>query len=232
MKNYEINSRILDVWKRFPQHRNIPNLILRELKKNALVCIGFNPSLSPSGIKNMLKDTEYKKLSLKEIESRYIWKGENSIDYKFEETAEKNSIDNHQYFRQFKNLAREIGLESEFLDLFYIRETSQKEALGLLINNGELTEFAKKQLKITFDLLKSIKPKLILVGNSGASKIIRNTTKNRIIWDENHGFDWLKLDRNRTPIFFSSMLSGQRALDVESRKRLQWHLRQALITRA
>ena len=33
---------------------------------------------------------------------------------------------------------------------------------------------------------------------------------------------------NNTPVFFSSMLSGQRALDIGSMERLKWQVKRAL----
>jgi hypothetical protein len=48
------------------------------------------------------------------------------------------------------------------------------------------------------------------------------------VWYEERGFHWLTKSGKRIPVFFLSMLSGQRSLDRWSYERLIWHIKQAV----
>ena len=74
-----------------------------------------------------------------------------------------------------------------------------------------------------------ISPRVIVVFNALASKIIQekqNIGKNN--WNDEKGYDEIVIKGNKVPIFFSGMLTGQRALDDGSYKRLEWHIRRSL----
>lgn len=47
-------------------------------------------------------------------------------------------------------------------------------------------------------------------------------------FDPQVGHNYYDIDGNAIPIFFASMLTGQRALDNYSFERLQWHLLQSI----
>src|SRR3989338_1375799 len=59
-------------------------------------------------------------------------------------------------------------------------------------------------------------------------RALNSLGSDQLSFDDERGFHWLKLDGTRVPIFFSSMLSGQRALDTGSYERLVWHIKQAV----
>ena len=42
---------------------------------------------------------------------------------------------------------------------------------------------------------------------------------------EKEGYDILEINNKKIPILFSSMLTGQRALDTHSLRRLKWHIK-------
>ncbi|MBL0316357.1 MAG: hypothetical protein IPP69_11475 [Flavobacteriales bacterium] len=123
------------------------------------------------------------------------------------------------------------------LDLFCFRETNQRYVLDLL-----KSEHGIDFLKIQFDLFRSIlevaNPKIIVVCNALARDILnyKSSMGNLIGVNFEYEFDYkIGTPRivsegplNDKPIFFSSMLSGQRALDRGSFERLGWHINYVL----
>jgi hypothetical protein len=96
-------------------------------------------------------------------------------------------------------------------------------------------DFIYKQLEISKQVIELARPKIIVVNNSLARKYLgldKNIDRNENIW-MNFTFDF---DPNigtylisegvlkNTPVFFTSMLTGQRALDRGSYERLMWHI--------
>lgn len=116
------------------------------------------------------------------------------------------------------------------LDLFAIRETNQwlvRTALGL---DGVWTDFADRQFAIFRETLDLLHPPVIVVGNALASHILRSRLDLGQLCPEN-GCHFAQIGGRPTPIFFSGMLTGQRALDVHSRERLIWHVKKILASR-
>jgi hypothetical protein len=70
----------------------------------------------------------------------------------------------------------------------------------------------------------------VLVANAFAAKIVKMQLGLSKV-DED-GLYWWPIGEQQVPIFFSGMLSGQRALDVHSRERLVWHMKLALRIKA
>ena len=65
----------------------------------------------------------------------------------------------------------------ECIDLFYERKKNQSELLSISKNNGdsvELSDFGEKQFEITKKVIEKINPKIVVVINALASKIIFN----------------------------------------------------------
>ena len=93
------------------------------------------------------------------------------------------------------------------------------------INN----EFVERQLKLSLEAIKDLNPSIIVVNNALASELIcEKFGEEKIPFNEEEGFHTLLLNNgNKIPIFFSSMLSGQRALDKHTYKRLIWHIKKA-----
>ena len=52
--------------------------------------------------------------------------------------------------------------------------------------------------------------------------------KNKIIFDDKIGTYKITLNEKSVPVFFSSMLTGQRALDKGSFERLKWHVKNVI----
>lgn len=100
-------------------------------------------------------------------------------------------------------------------------------------------DFIYQQLMVSKELIEHIKPKAIVVSNTLARRFLgkeMNEEKTLGVWmgyefvfDKNIGTDVIQNGALRgTPVFFSSMLSGQRALDNGSKERLIWHLNKVL----
>ncbi len=113
----------------------------------------------------------------------------------------------------------------------YIHKTLFKVDYGLAFILAQL-DIAKKRLEY-------LHPKIILVSNTMARELLgknKHTVKGEdlAVW---MGFDFdaelgtFRIVNNEhlegTPVFFSSMLSGQRALDNVSKERLVWHMKEA-----
>jgi hypothetical protein len=97
-----------------------------------------------------------------------------------------------------------------------------------ILEKGELNQFGLDQLPIFRDALKAIVPRAIVVTNAFGSEIVRKHFADDLVWDEERGHHWFSGGDKKVPIFFSSMLSGQRALDRWSYERLVWHIKQSL----
>ena len=121
------------------------------------------------------------------------------------------------------------------LDLLYNRETNQKKVAGLLkTERGK--DFIYKQCMISKIVLDKIidenKPRIFVVNNTLARSLLgeyhteKPTNKSThwigydFVWNEDFGTYIYK----NNAFFFTSMLTGQRALDNGSYKRLIWHI--------
>lgn len=110
-------------------------------------------------------------------------------------------------------------------DLLFVRHTNQKD-VEVLLKKGPFKDFLQKQIDLSKEIIRALSPKLIVVLNAGACKLF-NSMFTRVS-DEHiekdigaYAFEINQI----TPVLFSSMLSGQRALDIGSRNSLSWHIR-------
>jgi hypothetical protein len=85
-----------------------------------------------------------------------------------------------------------------------------------------LKPFGQKQLEISLRMIEEAKPICIVVANALASDIYLKNRNPRFM--PSRGCNEADIDGRSVPLFFSSMLTGQRALDRHSRKRLVWHV--------
>jgi hypothetical protein len=120
------------------------------------------------------------------------------------------------YYQHFDELA--CGMKWSHLDIYFSLEKKQKE---LEEAKGNDVDFLKEQLKISMDIIQQLAPKMIVVGNAYASRLIKNHFDCK--FDDEIGTYRIE-DLNNIPLFLSGMFTGQKALDVESRKRLVWHI--------
>lgn len=139
----------------------------------------------------------------------------------------------HQYFKKFIDISSQVGLNWTHLDLLFLRETNQKVVKSLADSNLGHT-FFDEQLKISKKIIERSKPKIIVVNNTYARDLLHSelfsSPKYNFEFDETIGTYRIVKNKelNGIPIFFTSMLTGQRALDLGSYKRLIWHIKYVL----
>ena len=141
----------------------------------------------------------------------------------------------HKYFRKFQDISQKIEIPWTHFDLLFVRETQQSEIEKMYSNKNGL-DFIVKQLEISKEVIELAKPRVIIVNNTLARKYLgfeKDKDKNENIWmDFDFEFDpkigthiITKGKLKNTPVFFTSMLTGQRALDNGSYERLIWHIK-------
>lgn len=156
------------------------------------------------------------------------------------------------YFKPFFNiesdLKNEYGLNIKWThyDLFAFRETKQANIKELFMKNEEGRVFLFQQLEVLKERLLQTQPKVIVASNAlirtflGMKRKVDEKTQTEVgVWLG----DWIKFEFDKTigtyvvnqpkelkgiKIFFTSMLSGQRALDLGTRERLVWHIAEVL----
>jgi hypothetical protein len=173
-------------------------------KKNALLIIGLNPSLSEEDKKTFSRNPNKE------------WQ-----PYDQHEDEKKN----HRYFRRFPNLANGTGLEWTHIDLLFFRKTSSDNAKWLWNN---CKDFITKQLELSIDWIIETDPKVIVVNNAFASDMIKEyaTTRYEILdFDDKKGVHYFCYNGKNVPIFFSRMIEGPSPMDNGSFQRLNWHIR-------
>ncbi len=218
MENAKINKKIIRLWKKYPKESGkYAPLLYPEFNKNGILFIGLNPSFSEKYFKKVQIDI--KKLS------------KNNKDYDFIIVVEKNAASEggYNYFARFYNISKYVGLHHQHIDLFYFRETTQKKAKEIIRKDTkELNGFAISQLKITIEIIKEISPKIVVVVNACASDLILERHDlfkiNKKIF-EKKGYYLLEINNRQIPIIFTSMLTGQRALDKHTFKKLKWDIK-------
>jgi len=183
-------------------------------------------------VMNYFKHNISKEKCKHKVNVLHKWNGRvKSTQEKIMIALQNAAIRYYSYFELFKQLSSDLNvLEKEiaFIDLFNIRETKAKEIKNEF-HKAKNKYFFQKQLELTIDLINIIEPQIIIVANAFASHIITEKSKISLVefsvnYDEqNPHKSTMKLRSGKSiPIFFSSMLGGQRAMDVFSRDRLLW----------
>jgi len=152
-----------------------------------------------------------------------------------------------EYFKPFFNveesLRNEYNIEIKWThyDLFVFRETNQSNIKKIFKSNEEGRNFLFQQLEVLKERLVKTQPKIIVASNALIRTFLGMNAKT-----DSKGIktgvwlgDWIKFEFDKTKgtyiiqqpnelkgiaIFFTSMLSGQRALDIGTRERLVWHI--------
>ena len=108
-----------------------------------------------------------------------------------------------------------------FHDLYPVRHTNQKEFVKFLEDNDD---FCNSLDKATKNLIDGIMPEIIVIANAKASELMQKiffgkseAEKKKLKGKTKRTY---KFNGKKTDMIFSSMLSGQRALDTYSRSRL------------
>lgn len=167
----------------------------KSLHTNRLLFIGLNPSYSTK--RNVAHQI---------------------IDY-YEQPS--NQVNPYKpYYNAIKELAAKVEMEWTHWDLLYVRETKQ-EFVKLFAD-----PFTKQQVNLSIEIIKQSTPHIIVVNNAYATWLLKNSLN--FIFDNSIGtyrFSPGNDSISEVPIFFCSMLSGQRAMDLGSKERLAWHIK-------
>ena len=214
----QVNRDVLKLWAdEFRGRENAIEcpLLYGNLKTNGLLFIGCNPALPKS------KPYEVPPLGK-------VLNDENLVDKLTK--AEVVARSDYPYYKPCHNIAKKLGLTWVHIDWFFKRGTSQKElqveyeeSFAEGNDSIEMPKFYEKQIALSQQLMNACTPKMILVMNAFASKIARSQFNLSTELDAD-GLLWGTVGNNRVPFFLSSMLTGQRALDLGSRQRLEWHM--------
>jgi len=143
------------------------------------------------------------------------------------------------YFSKFLKIQDECNVSCAHLDILFFRETNQNLIKSFMKDERKL-DFLVKQMAISKRLMELSKPRIVLVANALVKEFLgfnKNDEKTQGVWMD---YDFIKplddtigtsriitKDSNlyNVPVFFTSMLSGQRALDLGSFERLKWHIK-------
>lgn len=175
--------------------------IQKHITHDAILFIGINPSFN-------------EKRSSKEKNFFYV-------------NHEQKEV--YQYFKKFQDISQKTGIEWSHHDLLHIRQTDQREVRNLF-NDAVSKTFLSKQLMISRAIIENAKPKMIVISNAYARDLFLNECNIETVFDYQIGTHRI-INNNKlegTPVFFTSMLTGQRALDNGSYERLIWHINQVL----
>lgn len=174
--------------------------------RNSIMFIGINPSFDENNI---------------EVNEEF---------YNIEQNGKS-----HPYFNKFKEISKNINHHWTHFDLLFFRETNQKY-INELLKHKNGVDFVFRQLEISKNVIIKAKPKILIVSNTMARHFMgfdKNQDQTQGVWmgfdfvfDENLGTHKIvnNSDLDNTPVFFTSMLTGQRALDNGSFERLNWHI--------
>lgn len=207
-----IEDRINSIWNEYSNFSfcRLSPLSVSEISETGIIFIGLNPSLD-----------EKNRIEL-----------ENCLD----KSLKYYDLDGvHKYFRKFPEIAKFVELPWGHMDLLYFRETNQDSINKNLFSQPGI-DFIYKQLMVSKSLLDKLLSdnnlKIFVVNNTLAREFLGKDRPEsykddqphwmdyRFDWDENLG----TFICNGHPFFFTSMLTGQRALDKGSLERLKWHL--------
>ncbi len=157
----------------------------------------------------------------------------------------KKDVETLNYFRPFNTIIKELNnkranlknLTWSHLDLLVFRETQQSFIKNQLLKTEEGAQFIYKQLIVSKEILEYLNPKIIVVSNTAARHFLgkdkfKKKGKEFGVWigydfkfDNNLGTDKIiNSSKIKSYVFFTSMLSGQGALDKGSKQRLIWHI--------
>ena len=141
------------------------------------------------------------------------------------------SIASNPFFAAIKNFYGEIKKSLPGVpplahhDLLFVRETNQKTMQGWMKVKGN-KGFFDAQLDISKEVIKNANPQMIVVLNAGAKVVFEDLFGIAPFCDTLGAYMYSinGPEEGKTPVLFSGMLSGQRSLDLGSRKSLEWHI--------
>ena len=156
IEEFGIDKKLETIWSEYYQEDQNPisAVFQKEVMKNVVTYLSLNPSLSPKSRKTA------KRGYYPEIPYPLIDWSSSKADYKF--------------FQKFYDLGKEINPWT-VIDLLYIRESTQDElkikfASKLIIDHDK--EFLISQIKLSFEMLQELNPKVVVVANALTDRLI------------------------------------------------------------
>jgi len=221
----QINQEVLKLWEHtFDNDEEVfMPLIYPPIKKGVLLFVSLNPSFSLKGFRTIMKDTPYSYLNPKEF---FHWRNREKFDLETAQAIEALARCRYAFFEKFRDIASYTAMEWEHIDLFFYRQTGQNDFKRQIYSAGGLSEFGRKQLELSKELIVKACPKAIVVANAHASELFIQEFKPK--FDEEQGYYIIPLNDKVVPVFLASMLTGQRAMDRYSYERLRWYIKRAL----
>lgn len=242
-----VNSDIIEIWDNHADvmERNQPDddppwprwpALYDDLNPHPdVLYVGLNPSFVHTQIERRIEEAGYH-LELKDLR----WEGYRDDVASFLQDERKIAKRDYSYFKPMRDFAAEENLEWEHIDVFVTRLTSQGKLddtleIELFAEGENQSKFLKRQVDLFFELLENLRPRVVVVENAFARDFLKNTRLSNEQYNltpedgvaPDTGYQTVEI-AEETPIFFSGMLSGQRALDIGSRQRLEWHITQSL----
>lgn len=163
-------------------------------------------------------------------------------DAKNENAKNRDNAKPYVYFKKFVDITKKINekqknnskLSWSHMDLLFHRETKQ-HFIDNLKQEENGVEFIVGQLKIAKKILLKSNPKIIVVSNTKARDFLKSKKSELSMgfefrFDDELGTEVITNcdELKNVPVFFTSMLTGQRALDKGSYSRLIWHINYVL----
>ncbi|MEM3872707.1 MAG: hypothetical protein QXE05_09130 [Nitrososphaeria archaeon] len=257
-----INKKYREIWKNYLKEKNpeaIKDMHLNrwplqypkdQMKKKAILFVGFNPAYDTDKSNFEIDQKDYKNPESVLDEDKTL---NEALD------IERKALSNYKYYSLFPKIAEDVlGDETKWshLDLLPLRESSQdklKESLCLnnenlfLLSNRNYGGFIKELLDVFCDAVYLLDPLIIVVVNGYISKSIISITgseyssigiqgsqsgPNEMCFNvkidsknfKKTGARTMTIRGKEYPLLLTSMITGQHALDLGSRERLVWHL--------
>lgn len=221
-----INKKIMKLWEETAPELTLERMPIfyGDLQKNGILFVGSNPSFSKAGFSSFLKDSKFH-----DIDPVTFFQFPQSEAFSVEKSVQIDQLakDKYRYYSKFRKIAKEVNLGWEHVDLFFVRKTSQKDVKKLVCSKGEtLSDFGRNQLALSKKLIDEAKPQIIVVASAFASRLFKAHFKAKFNTDL--GYHEALIADKMTPVFLTSMLTGQRALDKFSCERLCWNIARVL----
>lgn len=218
------NAKISNIWTDFShieQTRKAP-LFFHELRQRGLIFIGLNPS-DTIRANSCLRGSPYQNINPLTYFDWSVVEERATVENLVE--IHLRSVQYYSYFNRMREIAESAQTDWDHVDVFAYRNRNQKEIERLVYSQDENVRlFFARQGALFRSVLRYVNPMCIVVVNAFASKLIREWYTPA--WNEGRGCHFMAVSGGRmVPIFFSGMLSGQRALDTGSFERLSWHVR-------
>ena len=234
----DVNREILRLWYA-PEHglvdrKPLMPLVYPELRGGGLLFVGLNPSFSEKAFRSFLVGSEWEDF---DPQTFYAWRDRcDDFDVHRAQRVEAAALAAYEHYRRFARLAASLETQWVHVDVFTLRDTSQKAALSQILRGGarelvctNLNGFGRAQLGLCTRLIQRLAPELLVVANAAASRLLVEALDGT--FDEAAGHHVVRLGDRIVPAFFSSMWT-QGALDAFSAQRLEWQIRRVYRERA